>query len=121
MLELNVRLIESLAEVTVLFAASLTQTVIVEFDEPFAGIGFGEAVALRWVGAPAPLNEMVVDAGVSEPDVAVAVHDSAIASAMWKVTVVPVDGVLAVAGFPEPPAGVVLVTVAPQWFVVLGT
>lgn len=121
MLELNVRLIESLAEVTVLFAASLTQTVIVEFDEPFAGIGFGEAVALRWVGVPDPLNEMVADAGVREPDVAVAVHDSAIASAMWKVTVVPVDGVLAVAGFPEPPAGVVLVTVAPQWFVVLGT
>jgi len=40
---------------------------------------------------------------------------------MWNVTVVPVDGVLAVAGLPVPPAGVVLVTVAPQWVVVLGT
>jgi len=116
-----VRLIESLTDVTVLFAASLTQTVIVEFDEPFAGIGSGEAVALRCVGVPDPLNEMVADAGVREPDVAVAVHDSAIASAMWKVTVVPVDGVLAVAGFPAPPAGVELVTVAPQWLVVPGT
>jgi hypothetical protein len=119
-LEVNARLIESLAEVTVLFPASLTQTVIVDVDEPFAGIGFGEAVALRWVAAPEPLNEIVVDAGVSDPEVAVAVQDSAVASEMWNVTVVPVDGVLAVAGLPVPPAGVVLVTVAPQWVVVPG-
>lgn len=115
------RLIESVAPVTVLFAASLTQTVIVDVATPFAGIGFGEAVAPRCVAAPEPLNEIVLDAGVSEPDVAVAVHDSAVASEMWNVTVVPVDGVLAVAGLPVPPAGVVLVTVAPQWVVVLGT
>jgi len=120
-LELKVRLIESLAEVTVLFPASLTQTVIVDVDEPFAGMGFGEAVALRCVAAPEPVNEIVLEAGVSVPEVAVAVHDSAVASEMWNVTVVPVDGVLAVAGLPLPPAGVVLITVAPQWVVVLGT
>ncbi len=120
-LEVNARLIESVTPVTVLFPASFTQTVIVDDDEPLFGIGFGEAVATRWVAAPEPLNETVLDAGVRVPDVAVAVHDSAVPSATWNVTVVPVDGVLAVAGLPAPPAGDVLVTVAEQWLVVLGT
>jgi len=119
-LEVKARSIESITVVTVLLLASFTQTVIVEVETPLAGIGLGDAVALRCVGAPEPVNEIVVEAGVSEPDVAVAVHDSATLSAMWNVTVVPVDGVVAVAGLPLPPTGVVLTTVAPQCVTVPG-
>src|SRR5947209_5283209 len=123
-LEVNTRLMLSEAEVTVLFAASLRQTEMVDCEEPFAGIGLGEAVAARCVTAPVPLNEIVVDAGVSPLEVAVAVQASATASAIVNFTVVPVDAVLAVAGLPAPPTGVVLVTVAPHttfvfgWFIV---
>lgn len=112
-LEVNTRLIESVALVTAL-AASLTQTVIVDWDDPFAGIGFGAALATRCVAVPAPTKLIVLDAGVSPVEVAVAVHDSTTASAIVNVTVVPLVRVLAVAGLPAPPAGVVLVTVAPQ-------
>jgi hypothetical protein len=119
-LDVNARLMLSPAEVTVLFAASFTQTEMVDCETPFAGIGFGEAVATRCVAAPAPLKEIVVDAGVSPLEVAVAVQASATASAIVNFTVVPVDAVLAVAGLPAPPAGVVLVTVAPQTTLVFG-
>lgn len=119
-LEVKVRLIESFAVVTVFPPASFTQTVMVEVDAPFAGIGLGEDVALSVVGVPAPTNEMVADAGVSEPDDAVAVHDSAVPSLIVNFTVVAVDAVLAVAGLPAPPAGVVPVTVAAQRVAVLG-
>jgi len=68
----------------------------------------------RWVAAPVPVKEIVDDAGVRPADVAVAVHDSTSASLIVYVTVVPVEAVLAVAGFPPPPTGVVLCTVAPQ-------
>jgi len=108
------------AEVTVLFAASFTQTEMVDCEEPFAGIGFGAAVATRCVAAPVPLNEIVVEAGVSPLDVAVAVQASATASAIVNFTVVPVDEVLAVAGFPAPPVGVVTVTLAPHTTLVFG-
>ena len=108
------------AEVTVLFAASFTQTEMVDCEEPFAGIGFGAAVATRCVAAPVPLNEIVVEAGVSPLDVAVAVQASATASAIVNFTVVPLDAVPEVAGFPAPPLGVVLVTVAPQTTLVFG-
>lgn len=119
--EVNVRTIESFALDTVFPAASLTQIVIVELDAPFRGIGFGETVAPSADGAPAPVNEIVADAGVT-PAVAeaVAVHDSASESLIVNVTVVPLEEVLAVAGLPEPPAGVVLTTVAPQFVVVFG-
>src|ERR1700704_4182362 len=111
---------ESVAPVTVLFAASFTQTVIVDWDDPFAGIGFGDEVAARWVAGPAPTNEIVVVAGVSPVELAVAVHASATASAIVYATVVPLVEVVAVAGLPTPPAGVVPVTVAPQSVAVLG-
>jgi hypothetical protein len=119
-LEVNTTLMLSVAEVTVLFAASFTQTEMVDCEEPFAGIGFGAALATRCVAVPVPLKEIVVDAGVSPLDVAVAVQASAMASAIVNFTVVPVDEVLAVAGLPAPPVGVVLVTVAPQTVFVFG-
>lgn len=119
-LDVNTRSIESVAPVTVLFAASLTQTLIVDCDEPFAGMGLGDAVATRCVAAPVPVKEIVVAAGVRPLEVAVAVHASATASLIVNFTVVPVDDVLAMAGLPPPPVGVVLVTVAPQSVVVLG-
>ena len=119
-LDVNTRSIESLAPVTVLFAASFTQTVIVDCEAPLAGIGLGDAVATRCVAAPAPVNEIVPAAGVSPLEVAVAVHASATASLIVNFTVVPPDDVLAVAGLPPPPAGVVVVTVAPQSVVVFG-
>jgi len=107
------------AEVTVLFAASFTQTEMVDCEEPFAGIGFGEALATRCVAAPVPVKEIVVDAGVSPLDVAVAVQASATASAIVNFTVEPVaPRVVAVAGLPAPPAGEVLTTVAVQAVVV---
>src|SRR6266498_810564 len=55
-LDVNTSWMESVALVTVLFAASLTQTVMVDWDAPFAGIGFGEALAMRCVGVPKPTN-----------------------------------------------------------------
>jgi|SRR5579859_4424414 len=119
-LDVNTRSIESLAPVTVLFAASLTHTLIVDCDAPFAGMGFGDAVATRCVAAPVPVNEIVPAAGVSPLEVAVAVQASATASLIVNFTVVPLDEVFAVAGFPPPPAGVVVVTVAPQSVVVFG-
>jgi hypothetical protein len=119
-LDVNTRSIESVALVTVLFAASFTQTVIVDTDDPFAGMGLGDALATRCVAGPAPANEIVAAAGVSPVEVAVAVHASATASAIVNFTVVPVDDVLAEAGLPEPPAGVVVVTAAPHRVVVLG-
>jgi hypothetical protein len=119
-LEVNTRLMLSVAEVTVLFAASFTQNEMVDCDAPFAGIGFGAALATRCVAVPVPLKEIVVDAGVSPLDVAVAVQASATASAIVNFTVVPVDEVLEVAGLPAPPVGVVLVTVAPQTVFVFG-
>ncbi len=119
--EVNTRLIESFAVVTVLPAASFTQIVIVELEAPLRGIGLGETVAPSAVGAPTPVNEIAADAGVT-PAVAdaVAVHDSATASLRVNFTVVPLEAVFPVAGLPEPPAGVVLTTVAPQLVVVLG-
>ena len=119
--EVKVRPIVSFAVVMVLPAASFTQTVMVELEAPLRGIGFGETVAPSCVGAPKPVNEIAADAGVT-PAVAdaVAVHVSARASLMVNFTVVPLEDVLAVAGLPEPPAGVVLTTVAPQFVVVLG-
>jgi hypothetical protein len=119
-LELKVRPMESFAAVTVLFAASLTQTVIVDCDEPFAGIGSGDALATRCVATPLPANEIVVAAGVKPVEVAVAVHASMTGSLIVNVTVVPLGEVVAVAGFPAPPAGVVVETVAPQAVVVFG-
>jgi len=119
-LDVNTRLMLSAAEVTVLFAASFTQTVMVDCEEPFAGIGLGAALAARCVAVPVPAKEIVVDAGVSPLDVAVAVQASATASAIVNFTVVPVDEVLAVAGFPAPPVGVVLVTLAPHTTLVFG-
>src|SRR5205823_12850438 len=119
-LEAKARLIESVAEVTVFPAASLRQTVTVDVETPFAGIGFGAADAVRWVGAPNPAKETVAVAGVSVPDVAVASQLSATASLSVNLTVVPVDSELAVAGFPEPPAGVVLTVVAGQRVAVPG-
>ena len=119
-LELKTRLIESFAEVTVFPAASLMQTVIVEVATPLAGIGFGETDAVSCVGVPKPVNEMVEVAAVSAPDVAVASQASAAASLSVNLTVVAVDGVLAVAGFPAPPAGVVLTVVAAQRVAVAG-
>lgn len=119
-LELKRRLIESFAEVTVFPAASLRQTVIVDVELPLAGMGFGETDALSCVGDPKPEKEMVELAGVSVPDVAVAVHDSATASLIVNFTVVPLAAVLAVAGLPVPPAGVVPVTVAPHRVALLG-
>jgi hypothetical protein len=113
-LAVNTRRRESEELVIVLLDASLTQMVSVDCDEPLAGIGFGAAVATRWVAAPVPEKEIVDDAGVRPADVAVAVHDSTSASLIVYVTVVPVEAVLAVAGFPPPPTGVVLCTVAPQ-------
>ena len=120
MLEAKARLIESFAEVTVLPAASLRQTVMVEVETPFAGIGSGAAVAVRWVGVPNPAKETVAVADVSVPDVAVASQLSATASLIVNLTVVPVDSELAVAGFPAPPAGVVLTVVAEQSVAVPG-
>ncbi len=111
MLELKTRLIESLAEVTVLPDASLMQTVMVDVETPLAGIGFGDTVALSWVGLPKPENEMVAVAGVSVPEVAVVSQASATESESVNFTVVPVPA-LAVAGLPAPPAGVVLTVVA---------
>ena len=119
-LELNTRLIESLAEVTVFPAASLTQMVIVEVETPFAGIGFGDTVALSCVGLPKPENDTVDVAGVSEPEVAVASHASATESASVNFTVVPPEPALAVAGLPAPPVGVVLTVVAVHRVVVAG-
>jgi len=119
-LDVKTRLIESVAPVTVLFPASLTQTVIVDCELPFAAIGFGDADAARCVAAPLPANEIVVAAGVRPAEVAVAVHASAVASLTVNFTVVPLDEVLAVVGLPEPPAGVVPVTVAPHTVVLLG-
>src|SRR5258708_912028 len=119
-LETKTRLIESVALVTVLLAASFTHTVIVDWDAPFAGIGLGDAVATRRVAAPVPVNEIVVEEGVRPVDVAVAVHASAMASPIVNFTVVPVGAVFALAGLPEPPAGVVPVTEAPQTLPVLG-
>lgn len=119
-LDVKARLIESLALVTVLFAASFTQTVIVDCETPFAGIGFGETDVVICVGVPKPENEMVPEAEVSEPDVAVAVHASATLSLIVNFTVVPDASVLADVGLPPPPAGVVLVTVAPQSVLVFG-
>ena len=113
-LAVKTRRIESLEVVIVLFAASFTHTVIVDCDAPLAGMGFGDAVAKRWLAAPVPVNEMVAEAGVSPLDVAVAVHDSTSASLIVNFTVVPNAAVLAVAGLPPPPAGVVLRTVAPH-------
>lgn len=119
-LELNAMSIESVTVVTVLFAASLTQTVIVDCELPFAGIGFGDAVAERCVGVPAPVNEIVVAAAVRPVDVAVAVQASAIASLIVNFTVVPEAEELAVAGLPDPPAGVVVVTAAPHSVALFG-
>jgi len=119
-LDVNTSWMESVALVTVLFDASFTQTLIVDCDAPFAGIGFGEAVATRWVAVPKPTNEIVVAAGVSPSDEAVAVQASATASPIVNFTVVPLDEVLVVVGFPPPPTGVVLVTVAAQRVAVLG-
>jgi hypothetical protein len=119
-LELNARSIESVTVVTVLFAASLTHTVIVDCELPFAGIGFGDAVADRCVGVPAPVNEIVAVVGVRPVDVAVAVQASATASLIVNFTVVPDAEVLAVAGLPDPPAGTVLVTVAPHSVALFG-
>jgi hypothetical protein len=119
--DVNTKAMESFALVTVLPDASFTQTVIVELDAPLRGIGFGETVAPSCVGAPAPMNEMGADAGVTPAvAVAVAVHVSTSASLMVNFTVVPLEEVVAVAGLPEPPAGRVLLTVAPQFVVVLG-
>jgi hypothetical protein len=119
-LDVKVRLIESLADVTVLPAASLRQTVIVDVETPLLSMGFGETVALSWVGAPKPANEMVVVAEASPADVAVASQASATASLIVNFTVVPVDDVLAVAGLPAPPAGVVFATAAAQRVAVPG-
>ena len=119
-LEVNTRLIESVAFVTVLFPASLTQTVMVDCELPFAGIGFGDAVAARCVAGPPPANEIVVAAGVRPVEAAVAVHGSAVASLIVNFTVVPLDAVLAVAGLPVPPAGAVPVTVAAHAVALLG-
>jgi hypothetical protein len=114
----NCRLIESVALVTVLKATSLTQTETADWDAPFAGIGLGDAVAANLAAAPKPVNEMVAAPGTSGPDVAVAVHASARASLIVNVTVESVADVAAVAGFPAPPAGTVLTTVAEQKAVV---
>ena len=119
-LEVNARLMVSVAPVTVLLAASLTQTAMVDWETPLAGIGFGEALAARCVAGPAPVNEIVVAAGVSPLDVAVAVHTSATASLIVNRTVVPLADVPEVAGLPVTPAGVVLVAVAPQMVEVFG-
>jgi hypothetical protein len=74
----------------------------------------GDAVATNLAAAPTPVNEMVAAPGTSGPDVAVAVHASARASLIVNVMVEPVGGVAAVAGFPAPPAGTVLTTIAEQ-------
>jgi hypothetical protein len=119
-LEVKTRLIESVADVTVLPAASLRHTVIVEVETPLAGIGFGDAAAVRWLAAPNPAKEIVAVADVSVPDVAVASQLSATESLSVNLTVVPVEGVLPVAGLPAPPVGVVLTVVAEQSVAVLG-
>jgi hypothetical protein len=119
-LEPNVSWIESVPFVTVFPDASFMQTVIVAVETPFAGIGFGATVVVSWVGAPKPENEMVAVVDVSAPDVAVASHASTTESLRVNLTVVPVDGVLAVAGLPVPPAGVVLTVVAEQSAVCAG-
>lgn len=111
---------ESVAPVTVLFAASLTQTVMVDWEAPLARIGFGEALTNSRTAAPFPVNEIVAAAGVSPLDVAVAVHASATASLIVNFTVVPFADVVEVAGLPIPPGGVVLVTVAPHGLALLG-
>src|SRR5689334_2135553 len=85
-LEVNARPMLSVAEVTVLFAASFRQTEMVDCETPFAGIGFGLALAARCVTAPVPVKEIVVEAGVSPADVAVAVQASATASAIVNFT-----------------------------------
>lgn len=117
-----IRLIESVApvpEVTLLPAVSRTQTVMVEVEAPFAGIGFGVAVAVSCVAAPKPVNEAWAVAEVRPADDAVASHVWATASLIVNLTVLPVaPPVVAVAGFPAPPAGVVLTTVAAQAVVV---
>ena len=54
---------ESVEPVPVVFllpAASLTQTVTVDVEAPFAGIGFGDAVAVTWVAAPLPVQVRLV-------------------------------------------------------------
>ena len=75
-----IRLMLSDAVVTLLPAASRTQTVIVDVATPFAGIGFGEAVAVRRVAGPKPVNDAVPEVDVNPADVAVNVQVSAIAS-----------------------------------------
>jgi len=113
------RPIESVAVVTVLPPASLTQIVIVEVEAPLAGIGFGDALKLRALAVPKPVNEACAVALVSVPEVAVASQVSALASLTVNVTELPVAAVEAVAGLPAPPAGVVLATVAVQRVVVV--
>jgi hypothetical protein len=119
-LEVNARSMESDAPVTVLFPASLTQTVMVDWDAPLAGIGFGDALVARCVAVPLPMNESVVDAGVSPLELAVAVHDSATPSPIVNFAVVPFAVVVEVAGLPVPPGGVELVTTAPHGLAVFG-
>ena len=121
----RIRLIESVEaapEVTLLPEASRTHTVTLEVETPLAGIGFGVNVgAPRFVAAPKPVKEAVPVAvpPVKAVDEPVASQTCATASLIVNFTVEPVaPAVVAVAGLPAPPAGVVLSVVAEQSVVV---